>query len=465
MADRISWPDSFEQCLTGHSSKPLLVRHDHPVNLRLSSLRAIHPAWGVAVVTFLTMIGSAGFRAAPGVFMDPLHAEFGWSMGLMGSAVSVNLVLFGLTAPFSAALMERFGIRPVCAVALVLVAAGAILPVWMTQPWQLIACWGLLIGLGTGSMSMSLVATVTGRWFYAQRGLVSGVLTAANATGQLIFLPVLAAISHAAGWRTATVVVGCAAFAVVPLVLLLMRDRPEDLGVRAYGAPDDYRPPQTSGALSAALGALREAARTRVFWFLAGTFAICGATTNGLVSTHFIPAAMDHGMHETTAASLLALVGVFDIVGTIGSGWLTDRVDPRLLLVAYYGLRGVALALLPSLMSATLRPSMLAFILFYGLDWVATVPPTMALAREHFGDRAPIVFGWIFACHQLGAAVAAWGAGWIRDDTGTYALAFYIASGLCLAAAAICLTIRRGGGRSDRRPQEQLAAEVRGITA
>ncbi|NNG40451.1 MFS transporter [Flexivirga sp. ID2601S] len=403
----------------------------------------LHPAWAIAAVTFLTMIGSAGFRAAPGVFMDPLHQEFGWSMGLMGSAVSLNLVLFGLTAPFSAALMERFGIRPVCLVALVLVAAGAILPVWMTSPWQLILCWGLLIGLGTGSMSMSLVATVTGRWFHAKRGLVSGVLTAANATGQLIFLPVLAAISHAAGWRWATAVVGLAAFAVVPLVLIFMRNRPEDIGAVAYGAPDGYVSPSTGGGARMALQTLRIASRNRAFWFLAGTFAICGATTNGLVSTHFIPAAMDHGMHETTAASLLALVGIFDIVGTIGSGWLTDRVDPRVLLVVYYGLRGVALSLLPSLFSSSMHPNMLAFVLFYGLDWVATVPPTMALAREHFGDRAPVVFGWIFACHQLGAAVAAWGAGWIRDDTGTYASAFYLAAVLCLVAAAVCLTIRR----------------------
>ncbi len=426
--------------------------------------RRIHPAWIIAAVTLLTMMGSAGFRAAPGVLMHPLHDEFGWSMGLMGTAVSINLILFGLTAPFSAALMERFGVRPVMIFALVLIGLGSVLPRWMTQPWQLIVCWGVLIGLGTGAISMSLVATITGRWFVARRGLVSGVLSAANATGQLAFLPVMAWLSTSSGWRSASTTIGIASWCAIPLVALFMRNRPEDLGVRAYGAQDDAPPVKpVRGAGRLALNTLREALHHRAFWLLAGTFAVCGASTNGLVGTHFIPAAMDHGMGEQAAAGLLALVGIFDIVGTIASGWLTDRFDPRLLLGLYYFGRGLSLFALPTLFSDSVQLNMFAFILFYGLDWVATVPPTMALCRIHFGERAPIVFGWVFASHQFGAAVTAGVAGWIRDDRGNYDLAFYIAGVLCIVAAAACPTIvtrkTRPVGGGDATAQE-VASEL-----
>lgn len=422
----------------------------------------IHPAWIIAAVTLLTMMGSAGFRAAPGVLMHPLHNEFGWSMGLMGSAVSINLVLFGLTAPFSAALMERFGVRPVMVVALLLIGLGSVLPRWMTQPWQLIACWGVLIGLGTGAISMSLVATITGRWFVQRRGLVSGVLSAANATGQLAFLPVMAWLLTTQGWRAASTTIGVAAWCAVPLVLLFMRNRPEDLGVRAYGAPENSTSsaPPVRNAARLAVTTLRTAMRSRAFWLLAGTFAICGASTNGLVGTHFIPAAMDHGMGEQAAAGLLALVGIFDIVGTIASGWLTDRFDPRWLLGVYYFGRGLSLFALPSLFSSTVHLNMFAFILFYGLDWVATVPPTMALCRQHFGDRAPIVFGWVFASHQLGAAATASAAGWIRDDQGNYNMAFYAAGVLCIVAATVCPTIVTRRGKLTEQDNEDVHSTV-----
>ena len=407
--------------------------------------RRVHPAWWVAGVTFLTIIGSAGFRSTPGVLMTPLHEEFGWPMGVIGAAVSVNLVLFGLAAPFSAALMERLGIQRVVAVALVLVSIGSLLPVWMESAWQLVLCWGIVVGLGTGSMAMSLVATVTGRWFVARRGLVTGVLTAAGATGQLIFLPVLAWLAQHHGWRSAAVATAGAALAVVPLVLWKLHDHPSNLGTTAYGAPENTpvtRPAAPSGHPGRlALTTLRDASRNRVFWLLVGSFAVCGMSTNGLVGTHFIPAAHDHGMPTTTAAGLLALVGVFDIVGTIFSGWLTDRVDARLLLAAYYSLRGLSLFLLPALFSDHMHPNMLAFVLFYGLDWVATVPPTIALCRVAFGERAPIVFGWVFASHQLGAAIAAAGAGIVRDQLGTYDLAWYVAGALCLVAAVLCVSI------------------------
>lgn len=422
----------------------------------------VHPAWVVAAVAFVALVGAAGFRAAPAVLIVPLQEEFGWSRGVLSAAVSVNLLLFGLTAPFAAALMDRFGVRRVTACALLLVATGSAATVWMTAAWQLVLSWGVLVGLGTGSMALVFAATVAQRWFVARRGLVTGVLTAGSATGQLVFLPVAAWLAENVGWRAASLVIAAAALAVVPLVLLLLRDSPADVGVEPYGAsPVTALPMQPAGPPvappvaadppagppvgpgRAAIKALRDASRTRAFWALAVGFAICGASTNGLIGTHFVPAAHDHGMAATTAAGLLAVVGVFDVVGTIASGWLTDRVDPRVLLGAYYALRGVSLALLPVLLTDTLQPSVLVFVVVYGLDWVATVPPTVALCRELFGARGPVVFGWVFASHQVGAAVAAVAAGLVRDVTGEYTLAWLGAAGLCVVAAVLSVRVGR----------------------
>jgi MFS family permease len=419
---------------------------------RTSTTRRLHPAWAVAAIAFVALVGAAGFRATPSVLLRPLHEEFGWSLGTISAAVSVNLLLYGLTAPFAAALMDKFGIRRVVTAALTTVAAGSGLTVFMNASWQLILCWGVLVGLGTGSMALAFVATVTNRWFVHRRGLVTGVLTAGGAAGQLIFLPALAGLTGAYGWRVAALTVTAAALAVVPLVWWRLRDRPADLGVLAYGATADDPPPVAApatttppvGAARTALRALTSAARTRPFWLLAGGFAICGATTNGLVGTHFIPAAHDHGMAETTAASLLALVGLFDIVGTIASGWLTDRVDSRILLGVYYGLRGLSLLALPALFAGVAHPSMLVFIIFYGLDWVATVPPTVALCREYFGAGGAVVFGWVFASHQVGAAIAATAAGLVRDRLGEYTWAWYGAGALSLGAAVLSVMLLLG---------------------
>ena len=406
--------------------------------------RRIHPAWWAAGATFLALLGAAAFRATPSVMIEPLRAEFGWSIGTISLALSLNLALFGITAPFAAALMERFGVRRVVSVALLMVAAGSGLTVFMTAAWQLVLLWGVIVGLGTGSMALALVATVVGRWFVARRGLVSGVLTAASATGQLIFLPTIAGIVAADGWRTASLTISACALAVVPVVLFCLRERPADVGEPPYGGTaDDVVAPVRTGAARLAIGALVRASRVRTFWLLAGGFFVCGATTNGLVQTHFMPAAHDHGMPPTAAATLLALVGVFDLVGTIGSGWLTDRFDPRILLGAYYGLRGVSLALLVPLFAADLGGGMLAFVIFYGLDWVATVPPTMALAREAFGASAPVGFGWIFASHQLGAACAALAAGLVRDSLGSYDVAWLGGAALCVVGAVLSLSISR----------------------
>ncbi|MFC4130800.1 MFS transporter [Hamadaea flava] len=423
---------------------PLLSCRRTPDHGHVTTSTRFHRAWSVAAIAFVAIIGAAGFRATPGVMITPLQEEFGWGRGLISAAVSVNLLLFGLTAPFAAALMERFGIRRVVSVALAVVSLGSGLTVFMTASWQLVLCWGVLVGVGTGSMALAFVATITGRWFVKHRGIVTGVLTAAGATGQLIFLPLLANLTATHGWRTAALTVAGTALAVVPLVVWLLRDHPADVGTTAYGADPAEpvaAPAKTANAAARALGSLRTAGKSGAFWALVVGFAICGASTNGLIGTHFIPAAHDHGMPETTAAGLLALIGIFDIAGTVASGWLTDRVDPRLLLAAYYALRGFSLLLLSHLLDAQAHPPMLFFIVFYGLDWVATVPPTIALCRTHFGADGPIVFGWVFASHQIGAAVAATGAGVVRDALGSYSLAWYAAGALCFIAAAVSARI------------------------
>lgn len=395
-------------------------------------------------MTLLALVGAAGFRAVPGVLMDPLHQEFGWSTTTISAAVAVNMALYGVTSPFAAALMERFGIRAVVTAALLVVSAGSGLTVFMTASWQLVLCWGVLVGLGTGSMALALVATVTGRWFVTHRGLVSGVLTAGGAAGQLVFLPLVAAVTQAFGWRVASLGVAAAALAVAPLVVLFLRNRPSDVGAVPYGGTAADEPPVVrTGAARVAVRALADAVRTRPFWYLAGGMAICGATTMGLIQPHFVPAAHDHGLPTTVGAGLLAVVGIFDVVGTIGSGWLTDRIDPRLLLLVYYVLRGLSLMALPFLFGPHVQPSLLLFIVFYGLDWVATIPPTMALVREHFGASAPVVFGWVFASHQIGAALMALAAGIVRDHLHSYDAAWYAGGALCLAAGVLSLAVRR----------------------
>jgi MFS family permease len=388
-------------------------------------------------VAFFTLLAAAGFRSTPGVLIDPLHDEFGWSRGTIGAAVSVNLVLFGLIGPFAAALMSRYGLRRVVATALFTISLGALGTTQMNAPWQLIALWGVVVGIGSGCMATVFAATVATRWFVAQRGVVTGTLTAATATGQLIFLPLLSRLASDVGWRWVGLTVALAASAAIPVVLLFLRDDPSDVGALPYGAPPDYVPPvRTSNPIRTAFHALRDVRTSGAFWLLFGSFFICGLSTNGLIQTHFISAAHDHHIEETTAAGLLALVGVFDVVGTIGSGWLTDRIDPRRLLFAYYALRGMSLMLLDPALSAR-NAGLWTFMVFYGLDWVATVPPTVALCAQQFGrERGAVVYGWVFAGHQIGAALMAWGAGALRDTTGTYRPAWIVAGVGCLIAAA-----------------------------
>ncbi len=408
--------------------------------------RGIHYGWVVAALTFLTMLTTAGAMGLPGALILPLNGEFGWSTAAISSALALRIMLFGLMAPFSAALMNRFGPRAVIAAATVLISSGLLLATLMTSFWQLMVLWGVIVGLGTGLTAMVLGATVANRWFVRRRGLVLGLLTASGATGQLAFLPLATLLVARVGWRAALYPTVGACVLVAVLVILFMRDRPEDLGLIAYGedaavagaAPP--RPP-SSNPVGAAFAVLFDAGRSPAFWALFSTFFVCGLSTNGLIQSHFIPFCADYGMAPTEAASVLAMMGVFDFVGTVASGWLSDRVDNRWLLFWYYGLRGLSLLWLPS--SAFTFFGLSIFAMFYGLDWIATVPPTVRLSTQLFGrERGALVFGWVFTGHQLGAAVAVLGAGGSRTALATYLPAFYAAGLMCLVAALIALTAR-----------------------
>ena len=409
----------------------------------------MHPAWIVAAVTLGALVAAAAFRSSIGVLLEPIEAEFGWSRATTSGAVTVNLVLYGLVAPFAAALMERWGVRRTVTAALLLIGVASALTMVMTEPWHLWLLWGLVIGVGTGMMALVFGAIVANRWFHTHRGLVTGIFSAANATGQMVFLPVIAATSTNFGWRAAVAIECVLAFFGAVMVWLFLVDHPSDRSLLPYGVAEGYAlgapAPRASDEppVRTALRVLREASRTRAFWALAATFFVCGWSTNGLIQTHFIPAAHDAGLTPTLAAGLLAIVGTFDVIGTIASGWLTDRVDSRWLLLAYYGLRGLSLLALDQVLGPEIGAGLWVFIIFYGLDWVATVPPTVALCRQHFGlADSGIVFGWVFASHMIGAGASASVAGWLRTTTGSYHTAWLLAAGLCLGAAALAVTIR-----------------------
>jgi sugar phosphate permease len=401
--------------------------------------------WVIAGVTFLVLLVGAGVRATPGVLILPWEQEFGWSVAAIGASVAVNIFLYGMIGPFAVAVIERFGVRVSVSGALALLALGVASTVFMERPWQMMLIWGGLVGAGSGMVAPVLGATMANRWFTRHRGLVLGALTASSATGQLIFLPPLAALAVHQGWRAVSLTVASVALALIPLVLLLLRDRPGDLGLPRYGETMvETAPARGQSVGRRALTALGLGLGRRDFWLLAGTFFICGASTNGLVGTHLIPACADHGVPEVAAAGLLAMMGVCDLIGTTLSGWLSDRFDSRVLLAWYYGLRGLSLLFLPYAFDASAYGLPL-FAVFYGLDWIATVPPTVRLAGRAFGEaNAALMFGWIAAAHQLGAASAAWLAGILRTDTGDYLAAFWSAGLLCLAASMMSLMIGRG---------------------
>ncbi len=393
----------------------------------------LHYAWVVAAVTFLVLLVTAGIRATPGVLMLPLEAEFGWTSAAISVAIAINLALFGLIGPFAASLMDRWGLRRLVLCALALLAVSVATTTLMTSRWQLILLWGVCVGSGTGVTSLVLAAVIANRWFDLHRGVVLGALTAANATGQLLFLPVLARMLERTGWRSVAWTVAGSAAIVFVVVLVFMRERPADLQLERYGGVGNVagEQPKAVQVSMAPMEALRHARRSPAFWVLAGSFFVCGASTNGLIGTHLIPACHDYGIPEVRAAGLLAMMGVFDIVGTTASGWLSDRFSSRYLLFAYYLLRGLSLLFLPHTLAHG-QNDLNWFAIFYGLDWVATVPPTVRLTSDAFGrENAGVIYGWIAAAHQMGAALAAFGAGSIRTMFGDYSAAFWISGTVC----------------------------------
>ena len=402
----------------------------------MKNILKINYAWVVAGITFLILLLGAGVRATPSILLVPLEKEFGWSAATISAAIAVNIFLFGMIGPFAVAVMERFGLRRTVSFSLVILSLGVALTSLMRTPWQMMALWGFLVGSGTGMIAMVLGATVAERWFVKNRGLVLGILTASSATGQLIFLPLLATLSVNFGWRSVSLTVALIALVMAPIAALLLRNRPSDIGLPRYGETDLHRVERrTENPAHRALSALRRGLLSRDFWLLSGTFFICGASTNGLIGTHLIPACIDRGIPEVGAANLLAVIGVFDLVGTTVSGWLTDRFDSRRLLTWYYALRGLSLIFLPIAFNFNFY-GLSVYAIFYGLDWVATVPPTVRLAGKVFGEEnAALMFGWIAASHQIGAATVAWLAGVLRTQTGDYSIAFFSSGLLCLLAA------------------------------
>ncbi|NKL97781.1 MFS transporter [Rhizobium leguminosarum] len=409
--------------------------------------RNIHYGWVVVAATFLTMLVTAGAMGAPGVLIKPLQDEFGWETSQISSALAIRLILFGFMGPFAAAFMNYFGVRKVIVFALALIGAGFIGSLFMTTLWQLLLLWGIVVGFGTGLTAMVLAATVSSRWFTKHRGLVVGMLSASSATGQLVFLPLMAELTERYGWRS-TVFFVCAMIMVAALaVLAFMRDRPADLNLPALGETQVTPPPASTSlgvALMTPITVLGEISKTSTFWILFATFFICGLSTNGLIQTHFVTLCGDFGIVPVAAASVLAVMGIFDFFGTIGSGWLSDRFDNRWLLFWYYGLRGLSLLYLP--FSDFSFYGLSIFAVFYGLDWIATVPPTVKIAADRFGpEKVGLVFGWVFAGHQLGAATAAYGAGLSRTELSSYLPAFFVAGAFCLLASILAITLKKSG--------------------
>ena len=401
----------------------------------------------VVAVTFVALLVSAGLRATPGVLMVPLETRFGWDRATISASAAIGIFLYGLVGPFAAALMQSVGIRRTMLGGLAIMSAATFASLWMTQPWHYVLTWGVLSGVGSGAVASVMGAAVVNRWFASRQGLVMGLLSASTATGALIFLPFIAWLSREGAWRPVVLTVSLACAALIPIVLLLLPEHPGDVGTTRYGERPEAAQAAVKRAVDPwlAIRTLGIAVRKPAFWLLAGTFFVCGLTTNGLVGTHMIAFCGDHGIPPVRAAGLLSLMGFFDLFGTTASGWLTDRYDPRRLLVVYYGLRGLSLVALPFLDFGA--GSLTVFAIFYGLDWIATVPPTVRLTNEAFGERdAPIVFGWVMVAHQLGAASAAFGAGLIREETGSY-LGAFLASGAMgvLAAVAVMLARRRPG--------------------
>lgn len=399
-------------------------------------------AWITLGVVFFAMLAGVGVRAAPGVMIVPLQRAFGWDVSTISGAVSLNIILLGATGPFLTGLMQVIGLKRTMIGCLTILMAGTALSTFMNQPWQLFLTWGLMVGIGSGAGAVGFAGAVANRWFIHRAGLAMGLLTSANAAGQLIFLPLLAFLVQRFGWQGVSIALTAAIALVIPVVMLLLPESPAAIGLPAYGGTAVVPIPPFAGKspFTVAFAALGRASKSMDFWLLCLTFGICGFSTNGLINTHLIAYCADNGISQINGASILAVIGMFSLIGSTASGWLCDRYSPRVLLFWYYGLRGLSLVIMPFTGFDSI--SLSVFAVFYGLDWVATGPATFALTNEVFGRRdAPIIVSWIFAAHQVGGAMAAFGAGAVRSLSGSYLMAF-IASGLaCLMASMLVLRV------------------------
>jgi sugar phosphate permease len=415
----------------------------------MRNFHRLHYAWVIVAVTFLATIMIAGVRATPTVLIVPFEQEFHWSRAAISFAIGINLLLYGAVGPFAAAVMDRFGARRTITFALAVTAAGVALTPMMSEPWHLVALWGVLVGLSTGFVGAYLSAFIAARWFATREGLVVGILTAGFAAGQLVFLPTMATLATSAGWRFASFVLVAVVVVLLPVIAVFMRDRPEDLGLARYGDRSLSRPAASPAGnpVTVAFRALAVGMRSRDFWLIAAGYFACGATTNGLIGTHLIPACIDHGLSEVAGAGLLAATGVFALIGGTISGWLSDRCDNRILLCCYYGFRGLALLYLPFALDMSFY-GLTLFSMVYGLDWIAAAPPTVRLLSGVVGsERIGIMVAWITVIHQIGSASVAYFAGVLRIAYGTYFEAFMISGMLLVAVAVMALFIGAGRGR------------------
>lgn len=411
----------------------------------MSAPRKTHYAWVVAGVTFVVILFASSVQGVFSLLIQPLMSEFGWSRSVATMPASVNILVYGVTGPFAAALTVRFGLRKVVTGTLAAVATGALLVTQSIHPWQLVIAWGIIVGVGMGCMATVLASTVAAAWFVEKQGMVTGLLVAAGTAGQLVFIPINRLLVQSFTWRAAAFVIASATIVAVPLVLLFIRNRPEDKGLTALGAPIGWRTPdRPDHPIRLAFQGLRDASRSGIFWILGGSFFVCGVSTSGLVQMHWFESTSDHHIAKATASTLLVGIGVFDLMGSLASGWLCDRVDPRRLLFAYYGLRGLSLLMLNQVLDlGATNPGLLVVLIFYGLDWVATVPPTIRLAHQFFGPgKGSVVYGWLFAAHQLGGAFAAWFSATTRDSTGSFQLSYVFGGIFCIVAALGVLRIR-----------------------
>lgn len=405
-----------------------------------------HYSWTILVVTFFAIIVAGIIRSSSGVFIIPFEDTFGWSRASISFAFAISLFLYGFFGPFMAAFVEKYGLTRMMLYSMGLLTLSLAATFIMQHEWQLVIIWGVMMGTGSSLFLTVLSTQVANRWFVKRRGLAVGILTAATATGQLILLPVLAALVDRYSWYHAIGLIFTLSIMMIVLIAVFMRNYPANVGIAPYGSDDIEEVKQTTvgNPFMFAFSALKEGLRAKEFWLLGGSFFICGLSTSGLIGTHFISYCMSFGIPVVTAAAMLSFMGVFDLIGTTLSGWLTDRFDNRWLLFWYYSLRGASLLALPYALASDSYALLMMFAIFYGLDWIATVPPTIGLTRQRFGvQKSAIMYGWMVAAHQVGAGVAAYFGGVVYEVWDSYQLAFMIAGGFCLLASLFVICIKK----------------------